>query len=44
MMNSYQDLVKELHQNIYGDVDYQPSSTVLETEAAIYEKFGYTQP
>lgn len=43
VMNSYQDLVKELHQNIYSDVDYQPSSTVLETEAAIYEKFGYVE-
>lgn len=43
VMNSYQNLVKELHQNIYGDADYQPSATVLETEAAIYEKFGYTQ-
>lgn len=43
VMNSYQDLVKELHQNIYGDADYQPSSTVLETEAAIYEKFGYVE-
>ena len=43
VMNSYQDLVKELHQNIYGEADYQPSATVLETEAAIYEKFGYTQ-
>ena len=43
VMDSYQDLVKELHQNIYGDADYQPSSTVLETEAAIYEKFGYVE-
>lgn len=43
VMNSYQDLVKELHQNIYGDADYQPSGTVLETEAAIYEKFGYVE-
>lgn len=42
VMNSYQDLVKELHQNIYGDENYHPSSTVLETEAAIYKKFGYT--
>lgn len=42
VMNSYQNLVKELHQNIYGDENYQPSSTVLETEAAIYKKFGYT--
>lgn len=43
VVNSYQTLVKELHQNIYGDKDYQPSSTVLETEAAIYEKFGYVE-
>lgn len=43
VMNSYQTLVKELHQNIYGDKNYQPSSTVLETEAAIYEKFGYVE-
>ncbi len=42
VMNSYQQIVKELHQNIYGDDDYQPSATVLETEASIYEKFGYT--
>lgn len=43
VMNSYQDLVKELHQNIYGDESYQPSSIVLETEAASYEKFGYIE-
>ncbi|MDB8559597.1 LCP family protein [Turicibacter sanguinis] len=42
VMNSYQTIVREVHQNIYGDKDYQPSDTVLETEAAIYEKFGYT--
>lgn len=41
VMNSYQDLVKELHFNIYGDEDYQPSDTVLQNEALIYEKFGY---
>lgn len=43
VMNSYQDLVKELHQNIYGDKDYQPSKTVIETETAIYETFGYSE-
>ena len=43
VMNSYQELVKELHQNIYGDKNYQPSSTVLETEATSYEKFGYIE-
>ncbi|MBP3904794.1 MULTISPECIES: LCP family protein [Turicibacter] len=42
VMNSYQTIVKELHQNIYGDENYQPSDTVLQTETAIYEKFGYT--
>ena len=43
VMNSYQDLVKELHQNIYGDNDYKPSTTILENEAAIYEKFGHVE-
>lgn len=41
VMNSYQNLVKELHLNIYGDENYQPSDTVLKNEASIYEKFGY---
>lgn len=40
IMKSYQDLVKDVHQFIYNDSDYQPSQTVIETEAAIYEKFG----
>lgn len=40
IMGSYQDLVKELHAFIYNDTEYQPSQTVIETEAAIYETFG----
>lgn len=40
VMNSYQDLVREVHAFIYDDTEYQPSQTVIETEAAIYETFG----
>lgn len=40
IMKSYQDLVKDVHEFIYNDPDYQPSQTVIETEAAIYEQFG----
>lgn len=40
VMNSYQDLVKELHAFIYNDTQYEPSQTVIETEASIYETFG----
>ena len=43
VMNSYQDMVKDLHQNIYGDDNYEPSQTVKDTEAKIYEKFGYVE-
>ncbi|MDO5795019.1 MAG: LCP family protein [Turicibacter sp.] len=43
VMNSYQQMVKDLHQDIYGDQDYEPSQTVKETEAKIYEKFGYIE-
>ena len=39
----YQDMVKELHQDIYGDDNYEPSQTVKDTEAKIYEKFGYVE-
>ena len=39
-MNSYQDLVRDVHAFIYNDTQYQPSQTVIETEAAIYETFG----
>ena len=42
-MNSYQQLVKEIHEFIYNDTQYQPSQTVIETEAVIYEKFGYVK-
>ena len=40
VMNSYQDLVRDVHAFIYNDTEYQPSQTVIETEAAIYETFG----
>lgn len=40
VMESYQDLVRELHEFIYNDTEYQPSQTVIETEASIYETFG----
>ena len=40
VMNSYQNLVKKIHEFIYNDTQYQPSQTVIETETAIYEKFG----
>ena len=43
IMSSYQDLVKELHAFIYNDTQYQPSQTVINTESAIYEKFGYVK-
>ncbi|WP_256637943.1 LCP family protein [Turicibacter bilis] len=40
VMNNYQDLVRDVHAFIYNDAEYQPSQTVIENEAAIYEKFG----
>ena len=40
VMNSYQDLVRDVHAFIYNDTDYHPSQTVIETEAVIYETFG----
>ncbi len=40
IMESYQDLVKELHAFIYNDTHYQPSQPVIETEVSIYETFG----
>lgn len=40
VMESYQDLVRKVHAFIYNDTQYQPSQTVIETEVAIYEKFG----
>lgn len=43
VLNSYQTVVQKLHEGIYGDSKYEPSQTVLELEAAIYEKFGYSE-
>lgn len=40
VMESYQDLVSDVHAFIYNDTQYQPSQTVIETEASIYETFG----
>ena len=40
VMNSYQGLVRDVHAFIYNDTEYQPSKTVIETENAIYERFG----
>ena len=43
VMNSYQELVRELHAFIYDDTQYQPSQTVIETEALIYDTFGQVE-
>ena len=40
VMNSYQDLVRDVHAFIYNDTEYQPSPTVIDNETAIYETFG----
>ena len=40
IIDSYQDMVKEVHQRIYDITDYEPSARIKETEAKIYEKFG----
>lgn len=40
VMESYQALVRDVHAFIYNDTQYQPSQTVIETEASIYETFG----
>lgn len=41
VMNSYQQMVKELHKGIYGEEDYEPSQTIKDLESKIYQKFGY---
>lgn len=41
VMNSYQQMVKELHKGIYGAEDYEPSQTIKDLESEIYQKFGY---
>lgn len=40
VIRSYEGLVSDIHRNIYGNESYQASQRVLETQAAIYEKFG----
>ena len=40
MMENYEELAKELHWNIYEDEDYQPSSTIVQLEQNIQERFG----
>ncbi len=40
MMENYEELTKELHWNIYEDEDYQPSSTIVQLEQNIQERFG----
>ncbi|MFR9295620.1 MAG: LCP family protein, partial [Turicibacter sanguinis] len=39
VLESYETVVKQLHEGIYGDSEYEPSTTVLELEASIYDKF-----
>ena len=43
VMNSYQNLVRDVHAFIYNDTQYQPSQTVIETESTIYDTFGTVQ-
>lgn len=40
IMDSYQQMVKDIHENIYEMGNYQPSTKVIELEKSIYEKFG----
>ena len=40
LVRSYSDMVKNLHYNIYGDEDYQPSQTVLDNEERTYQTYG----
>ncbi len=37
---SYQQMVKELHQNIYLNENYSPSQTIFDNEVKIYNQFG----
>ena len=43
VLDSYQQMVKDLHEGIYGPSDYEPSETIIETEAEFYETFGYQE-
>lgn len=40
LVRSYSGMVKNLHLNIYGNEDYQPSQTVLDNEKRIYDTYG----
>ena len=44
IMNSYEQLVKDLHNTIYGNESYQPSDIILKNQDLIYQYFGYHQP
>ena len=40
-VSSYVDMVSNLHKNIYGIQDYEPSQTVYDTQAEIYYRYAY---
>ena len=40
LLRSYSEEVINVHKNIYGDDDYQPSEQLLEIEKNIYDAFG----
>ena len=42
VLNSYETVVKQLHEGIYGESDYRVSETILKLESEIYQKFGST--
>lgn len=42
VLNSYETVVKQLHEGIYGESDYKVSATILQLESEIYQKFGST--
>lgn len=43
VMNSYQEMVQQLHQGIYGKDGYEPSAIVKDTEDKIYDTFNYIE-
>lgn len=40
-VSSYVDMVKDLHKNIYGIDDYNPSQTIKDTETEILNRYAY---
>ena len=40
LVRSYSGMVKNLHYNIYGIEDYEPSQTVMDNEKRIYDTYG----